>query len=168
MSLNVDLSPDTLRRACSGFPSGVAALCSTVNGKPEGIVASSFTVGVSLDPPLVMFAVKKTSRTWPVLRRAQRIGVSILASGHEDVCLQIASKSADRFTGLGLQATEAGALLLEDAALWLECSVEQEMPAGDHDVVLLRVHATSTQDDSPDPLVFHRSTFHRLNQPSLV
>lgn len=168
MSLNVDLSPDTLRRAFSGFPSGVAALCSTVDGKPEGIVASSFTVGVSLDPPLVMFAVQKKSRTWPVLRDSQRIGVSILASGHEDVCLQIASKSADRFAGLDLHTTDSGAILLQNAALWLECSVEQEMPAGDHDVVLLRVHGTSTQEDSPGPLVFHASAFHHLKQPALV
>lgn len=168
MSLNVDLSPDTLRRAFSGFPSGVAALCSTVGGKPEGIVASSFTVGVSLDPPLVMFAVKKTSRTWPVLRNTQRIGVSILASGHEDVCLQIASKSADRFADLSIHTTDTGAILLEDAALWLECSVEQEVPAGDHDVVLLRVHGTSNQEGAPDPIVFHASAFHHLKQPTLV
>lgn len=168
VSVNYDLTPDSLRSAFSGFPSGVAALCSTVGGLPEGIVASSFTVGVSLDPPLVMFAVQRTSRTWPVLRNSHRIGVSILGSSHEEACLQIASKSADRFAGLDLHTTEAGAVLLNDAALWLECSVEQEMPAGDHEVVLLRVHGASAHEYGEEPLVFHRSAFHRLNAPSLV
>ncbi|WP_026821034.1 flavin reductase family protein [Arthrobacter castelli] len=166
--MNYDLNPESLRRAFSGFPSGVAALCSTVGGQPEGIVASSFTVGVSLDPPLVMFAIQRTSKTWPVLRTSARIGVSILGTGHEDACLQIASKSADRFAGLDLHTTDGGSILLNDAALWLDCSVEREMPAGDHEVVLLRVHGASANEYGEDPLVYHRSAFHRLNAPSLV
>jgi flavin reductase (DIM6/NTAB) family NADH-FMN oxidoreductase RutF len=78
MSLTNDLQPAALRQAFGRFPSGIAALCAQIDGTPNGIVASSFTVGVSMEPPLVMFAVQNTSRTWPVLRGADRIGVSIL------------------------------------------------------------------------------------------
>lgn len=168
MSLNVELGPETLRRAFGKYPSGVAALCSTVGGSPAGMVASSFSVGVSLDPPLVMFAVQKSSRTWPSLRTSSRIGVSVLAAGHEDACLQIASKSADRFAGLNIHTAESGAVFLHDAVLWLECTVEREVPAGDHHVVLLRIHGISAQEHAGDPLVFHGSAFHRLSEPSLV
>jgi flavin reductase (DIM6/NTAB) family NADH-FMN oxidoreductase RutF len=168
MSLHDDLQPDTLRKAFGRFPSGIAALCAIVDGAPQGIVASSFTVGVSMDPPLVMFAVQNTSRTWPIVRTAGRIGVSVLGTGHDGVCRQIASKSGDRFAGLGLHSTDDGALFLEDAALWLDCSVEQEIPAGDHHVVLLRVHALTTHDDAHEPLVFHGSAFRRLEQPAFV
>ena len=45
MPLNDDLQPDTLRSAFGRFPSGVAALCALIDGAPQGIVASSFTVG---------------------------------------------------------------------------------------------------------------------------
>jgi flavin reductase (DIM6/NTAB) family NADH-FMN oxidoreductase RutF len=168
MSLHDDLQPDTLRKAFGRFPSGIAALCAMVDGAPQGIVASSFTVGVSMDPPLVMFAVQNTSRTWPIVRTAGRIGVSVLGAGHDGVCRQIASKSGDRFAGLELHSTDDGALFLEEAALWLDCSVEQEVPAGDHHVVLLRVHALTTHDDAHEPLVFQGSAFRRLEQPAFV
>lgn len=168
MSLHDDLQPDTLRKAFGRFPSGIAALCAIVDGAPQGIVASSFTVGVSMDPPLVMFAVQNTSRTWPVVRTAGRIGVSVLGTGHDGVCRQIASKTGDRFAGLELHSTDDGALFLEEAALWLDCSVENEVPAGDHHVVLLRVHALATHNDAHEPLVFHGSAFRRLEQPAFV
>ena len=168
MTLHTDLQPAALRRAFSRFPSGIAALCAVIDGAPQGIVASSFTVGVSMDPPLVMFAVQQTSRTWPVLRQAQRIGVSVLGSEHEGICKQIASKSGDRFAGLNLHTDASGSLFIDRAALWLECSVENEVPAGDHQVVLLRVHGHASHDDAHEPLVFHGSAFRRLGVPEFA
>jgi flavin reductase (DIM6/NTAB) family NADH-FMN oxidoreductase RutF len=168
MSLTNDLQPAALRQAFGRFPSGIAALCAQIDGAPNGIVASSFTVGVSMEPPLVMFAVQNTSRTWPVLRGADRIGVSILGTEHDGVCRQIASRTGDRFAGLELHTSDGGAVFLEQAALWLDCSVENEVPAGDHQVVLLRVHGFSTHDGAHEPLVFHGSEFRRLEQPAFV
>lgn len=167
-SISHDVGAQSLRQAFSRFPSGVAALCAIVNGQPQGIVASSFTVGVSLEPPLVMFAVQNSSRTWPIVKGAERIGVSILGEKHEGVCRQIASRDGDRFAGLNLASTDEGALFLEDAALWLDCSVESEFPAGDHHVVLLRVHGHETHGDANEPLVFHGSAFRTLKDNALV
>src|SRR5690625_3731500 len=80
--LSNDISPLSLRTAFSQFPSGVSALDDyTEDGTPQSIVASSFTVGVSLAPPLVSVEAQTTSSTWPVLREIQRIGISILAEG---------------------------------------------------------------------------------------
>ncbi|MCC3297842.1 flavin reductase family protein [Arthrobacter caoxuetaonis] len=168
MALETDLQPNALRQAFGRFPSGIAALCAEVDGAPQGIVASSFTVGVSMDPPLVMFAVQNTSRTWPVLRSAGRIGVSVLGSGHDGVCRQIASRDGDRFAGLDLHNAGSGALFLDEAALWLETSVENEVPAGDHAVVLLRVHGYSAHGDAYEPLVFHGSAFRNLAVPAFA
>ncbi|MEE1621067.1 flavin reductase family protein [Zafaria sp. Z1313] len=168
MSLSQDLSPNTLRNAFAQHPSGIAALCAIVDDQPQGIVASSFTVGVSLEPPLVLFSAQNSSRTWPKLRDSARIGVSILGEGHDGVCKQIASKSGDRFAGLRLDSTDEGALFLHDASLWLDCSIEQEIPAGDHTVVLLRVHGHATHDGANAPLVFHGSAFRRLHSETFV
>jgi flavin reductase (DIM6/NTAB) family NADH-FMN oxidoreductase RutF len=157
--------PDLLRTAFSHFPSGLAALAALVDGAPVGLVASSFTVGVSLEPPLVLFAVQNTSTTWPVLRRARRIGVSVMGESHDQACRQLASKTGDRFAGLDVATTEEDALFIHEAPMWLECVIEGEVPAGDHHVVLLRIMSLDTRPDI-NPLVFHRSNFRRLEMAS--
>lgn len=149
-----------LRRAFSAFPSGVVALCAVVDGKPQGMVASSF-VTVSIDPPLVAFCVQWTSTTWPQLEALPRIGVSVLGESHDVAARQIASKVGDRFADLATTTTEDGAIFLDGAGAWLDCSVEQTFPAGDHGIVLLRMHAL-TLHDGVEPLVFSGSAFRRL------
>ena len=76
------LGTRAVREAFGHFPSGVAAIAAVLDGKPQVIVASSFSVGVSLDPPLAAFFVQKSSSTWALLSRASRLGVSILSAEH--------------------------------------------------------------------------------------
>ena len=160
--LTDDISPLSLRSAFGQFPSGVAALASyDAHGNPQGMVASSFTVGVSLDPPLVSVAVQNTSATWPLLRQTRRIGVSILGEGQGLIARQMAAKGSDRFAGLHT-ATNDDAIFVEESALWLETSVYGEFPAGDHIVALLEVHNLADFTDIHEPLVFHKSQFRNI------
>lgn len=156
------LDPQLIRRCFGRFPSGVAAMVAQVDGKKQALIASSFTVGVSLDPTLVMFAVQKSSSTWPMLSRAERIGISILSDTQAKLCRQLASKDkSQRFAGVNTETAVNGAVRIRDAALWLDCSVYAIYPAGDHDVVLCEVH-TMHADEDLEPLVFQDSRFRQL------
>ena len=160
MSLTQALDSGRLRRVYGAFPSGVTAVAALVGGRPVGIAASSFT-SVSLDPPLVSVCVAHSSSTWPVLGTAARFGVSVLSVDQEQACLQLAARDGDRFAALSWRATQGGAVLLEGASAWLECSIDQQIRAGDHDIVVLRVHDLDAEHDVR-PLVFHASQFRRL------
>jgi flavin reductase (DIM6/NTAB) family NADH-FMN oxidoreductase RutF len=152
-----------LRRAFGLFPSGVAAVAAVVDDARHVLVVSSFQVGISADPPLVLFAVQHTSTTWPVLRRAERLGVSVLGEAHDVVARRLAAKGdGDRFRDVDTSRTPRGAVLVAGAPLHLETSIEGGVRAGDHDVVLLRVHAVASEPAVP-PLVFHGSSFRRLS-----
>lgn len=156
------ISPAELRRAFSGFPSGVAAIAAIVDGEPTVLLASSFTVGVSQDPPLVMCAVQHTSTTWPRLATAPLLGVSVLGDSHAPVARQLAAKdSAQRFAGVQTSVTPAGSILLEGAPVRLDCRIEHTYPAGDHDIVVLRVVGLDARFEH-SPLVWHRSAFASL------
>ena len=154
------LEPSTLRRAFGAFPCGVVAVAAQVDGVYAGLAASSFT-SVSLEPALVSFSVANTSSTWPVLRRAGHLGLSVLADHHGDVCTQLAGPADHRFDGLELHTTDEGAVLLDGAAATFDCTIHREVEAGDHTLVLLRLHAVKDLR-GVSPLVFHRSGFSRI------
>ncbi len=160
---NQDLDPRRLRDAFGIFPSGVVAVAAEVEGALVGLAASSFT-SVSVDPPLVSFSIRTESRTWPDLRRAARLGVTILADHHGPLARQLAGDPAHRFDDVPVLLGEGGALTLADGLAQFGTSVHREVEAGDHTIVLLRLHEVR-QDDTAMPLVFHRSTFDSLLAP---
>jgi len=157
LTTNQDLDPARLREAFGIFPTGVVAVAACVDGTPVGLAASSFT-SVSLDPPLVQFSIANTSKTWPDLRRAPQLGVTILADHHGAVCRQLAGPVETRFDGVAASVTEDGALTIDDGLAHFATSIYREVEAGDHTIVLLRLHAVE-QADTAQPLVFHRSGF---------
>lgn len=154
------LDPTNLRRVFGAFPSGVTAVAALIDDTPVGIAASSFTT-VSLDPPLVSVCVAHSSTTWPVLARARRFGVSVLSAEQGRACRQLSARGVDRFEALPWRATDDGAVLLEGASAWLDCSMHSSVRAGDHDIVVLDVHDLGADHDVT-PLVFHASQFRRL------
>ena len=115
-------------------------------------------MAVSLDPPLVSFSIANTSRTWPDLRRAGHLGVTVLAHHHDAVARQLAGPVERRFDGLPVTRTDQGAVTLDDGLALFDTSVHREVEAGDHTIVLLRLHAVENTDHTL-PLVFHRSQF---------
>lgn len=162
LTTNQDLDPTRLREAFGIFPSGVVAVAAEVDGALTGLAASSFT-SVSLDPPLVSFSIANSSKTWPDLRRAGQLGVTILADHHGPICRQLAGPVEHRFDDVPVTVTENGAATLDDGLARFACSLYREVEAGDHTIVLLELHAVEHADTSL-PLVFHRSAFGRLSE----
>ncbi|MFC0314448.1 flavin reductase family protein [Gordonia phosphorivorans] len=153
--------PGALKRAYSCFPSGVVGVCRrTGSGVDVGMAASSFAT-ISLDPPLVSVAVRQESATWPTLRDADELGVSVFAAHQGDLARQLAGHPDHRFDGVRPLALDSGALFIPGATAHLVCTVAGELPAGDHTVVLLQIQSLRS-DPTAEPLVFHASTFRAL------
>ncbi|MEV7965047.1 flavin reductase family protein [Sphaerisporangium sp. NPDC088356] len=150
------------RNVLGRFATGVVAITALdpVTGEPCGLVANSFT-SVSLDPPLVAFCVAHTSTSWPRLRSAGRLCVNVLAEHHEQVSRQLAARGDDKFAGLTWTSSPGGSPVLDGALAWIDCSVEAEHPAGDHVIVVARVHDLDTHTDR-GPLVFFRGGYGRF------
>lgn len=157
---NTELTPSSLREAFSHFPSGVIAVAAEIDGSRVGLAASTF-VPVSLDPPLVSFCVQNTSETWPKIKAVPVLGISVLGEAHDAAARTLAAKTGDRFAGLQTASSDAGAVFVAGTSVWLESVIEQEVPAGDHTIVILRIREI-TVHDAVSPIVFHRSGFRRL------
>lgn len=156
----IELTPASLREAFSHFPSGVIAIAAEADGVRVGIAASTF-VPVSLDPPLVSFCVQNTSETWPRMRVLPVLGISVMGEAQHAAVRALAAKTGDRFAGLQTVSSDSGAVFLEGTSVWVESVVEQELPAGDHTIVVMAVRAVTVHAEMA-PIVFHRSRFRRL------
>lgn len=146
-----------LRRAFSAFPTGVVALCARDAEGPTGMAMNSFS-SVSLDPPLVSVCVANSSATWARLKSAPALGISVLGSGHGELCRKLAARGVDRFAGVDWREGEDGSVLIAGAALWLECAIWQVVDGGDHQIVLLEVRKSEMFPETT-PLLFHQSQF---------
>jgi flavin reductase (DIM6/NTAB) family NADH-FMN oxidoreductase RutF len=124
------------------------------------MVVSTF-IPVSLDPPLVAFCAQKCSRTWPKLRTASRLGLTLLDESQYLTARQLSAGAGDRFAGLSLETDEQGAIFLADCSAVLECSIRSETEVGDHYLIVLEVNEFELRGEKA-PLVFHKSVFRSL------
>ena len=127
------------RDVMSTFPSGVVVLTAFgEDGQPRGLTASAFSA-VSLDPPLVLVCVDKTSNTLPAVQHSWGFTANILATGREDIARRMATKLTDKFDGLKWDRPEkeiGGPILRHDVAAYAVCALRDTIEAGDHWILI--------------------------------
>lgn len=126
-------APSELRSLLGRFPTGVAVVTVVTGGRALGVTIGSF-VRLSLEPPLVGFAVSRQAALHELLREARVCTVSLLAVGQEAVAEHFARgvPPIAMWEGVGVEATAGGAPRLAGALGWLECTVAGELAAGTH------------------------------------
>lgn len=153
------LSPGGFRDAVAQFPSGVTIVTVTGNNDKHGMTASSFA-SVSLDPPLVLISLDKSSRTRRMITEAGSFAVNILSAGQENVARMFARSGDKTFEELPHRLGPQGAPLLEGVVGWLECQTREVADGGDHDVFIARVLAAGAPGGAP--LVYQNRSYRRL------
>jgi 3-hydroxy-9,10-secoandrosta-1,3,5(10)-triene-9,17-dione monooxygenase reductase component len=88
------------RDALGSFATGVT-IVTTHDGRGNdiGLTANSFN-SVSLDPPMVLWSLAKSSGSLDVFNSAPEFAVHILASDQEALSNRFASKGHEKFAGL--------------------------------------------------------------------
>lgn len=149
------LSPTELRAAWAAIPTPITTVAAVVDGVPTGLIVGSY-VGLSLEPALVAVSIQKTSRSWPVLRTASHLGISVLTNDHAPLVRQLAGPADQRFAGVDW-IDDRGGVLLRDAAVHLTGQIIEELNTGDHVTAIVQVDRVAQQAPSAAPLVFHGS-----------
>ena len=149
-----------LRAAFSAFMTGVTVV-TTIDeaGQPKGFTANSFT-SVSLDPPLLLFCIAKTSRSLEAFRKAETFAVNILSEHQRDLSSRFAKPVDNRFEGVEWRAGAAGAPILDHVCGWFDCRVYREVEAGDHWIILGEV--VGFDYDAKEALGYSRSGYFTL------
>jgi 3-hydroxy-9,10-secoandrosta-1,3,5(10)-triene-9,17-dione monooxygenase reductase component len=142
-------------------------------GEPVGFACQSFAA-LSLEPPLVLFCPSRTSRTWPIIERAGSFCVNVLADSQRELSTVFGKSGAEKFANLNWSPAPSGAPRLGGVLAWIDCSVDDVHEAGDHYVVIGRVHSLGEHGDLGEqgdlgehgdggPLLFYRGAYAEIS-----
>ncbi len=158
------VDPREMRDVLGHFASGVTVVTAVTGGGPIGFTCQSFS-SLSLDPPLVVFAPGRSSRTWPALRDIGRFCVNVLAVGQDAVSQNFARSGTDKFAGVRWRPSPHGSPVLDDVVAWIDGELWAEYDGGDHTLAVARVLDLGA-DGGRRPLLFHRGSYGLLQEPS--
>jgi flavin reductase (DIM6/NTAB) family NADH-FMN oxidoreductase RutF len=151
---------DNLRGALGRFATGVTVITArSFDGTPVGFTANSFN-SVSLDPPLILWSLARSSARLGAYRAAEHYAVNILSADQSELARRFAGKMEDRYAGVAWSEGLGGAPVLDGALAVFECAHEAVYPAGDHELFIGRVSRCAIAEGAP--LTFFAGRFGRL------
>jgi flavin reductase (DIM6/NTAB) family NADH-FMN oxidoreductase RutF/pimeloyl-ACP methyl ester carboxylesterase len=152
----------TLRDALGCFATGVTIVTSLDDsGKPIGLTANSFT-SVSLDPPLLLVCLARTSNSLSTLEKRDNFAVNVLHIGQQPTSALFARKDDERFTLTPCENWETGVPIIKGSLSSFECRRHATFDGGDHLILVGRVLRVRFEPRR-DPLLFFRGRYRRLH-----
>jgi flavin reductase (DIM6/NTAB) family NADH-FMN oxidoreductase RutF len=146
-------------RACMGlFATGVTVVTYLAEEKPAGMTANAF-MSVSLDPPLVLVSVRKSSRFNQAVQRDVRYGINFLAETQRSLSMHFGGRPTD-----GLEPpfkSERGTPLLEGSLAQIVARTVDVHPAGDHNLYIGEVEYIRFGQQE-HPLVFYTGKYRQI------
>lgn len=156
-------SEDTFKQVLSRFCSGVTIVTFKSAEGIHGITVSAFS-SLSLEPPLILVCIAKSSTSHQMLLETKHFVVNILSSEQEDLCMRFANpqlSSEERFAGIALLRNGKGIPVFEGCLAHLECEKKNVFGGGDHSIFVGAVAETSFSANSA-PLLYYDRGFRKL------
>jgi flavin reductase ActVB len=148
------------RAALSNFASGVTVVTTIdASGKMHGITVSAFC-SVSLEPPMVLICIEKTTASHYAFEESEIFVVNILEESQADVSERFASPYLDKFDGVEFELGSLAAPMLKGALVNLECRLRHSLNGGDHSIFVGEVEDAIFAVGRP--LVYFSSDYRML------
>ena len=149
MSTTSSVDPELLRGVHRRFVTGVTVVTTAGgDGIPRGLAVNAFA-SISLEPPLIMVCVQKTSSTYEPLFASEYFAVNLVAADQLPVVQQFASKREDKFTDVAWHAGAHGSPILEGSCAYMEAQMQERFQASTHTVFLGKVVDAQFSDHPP-------------------
>ncbi|MCG7493084.1 flavin reductase family protein [Thalassobius sp. Cn5-15] len=136
-----------LRDAFGRFATGVTIVTAPSAAGKVAITANSFS-SVSLDPPMVLWALAENSNRYDDFKDAQHYAIHILRADQQELAWTVVRDGA-ALNGLDLTTNDHGVPLLPGCLARFECRQAARYPGGDHQIILgevLRAEIGATGD----------------------
>jgi 3,4-dihydroxy-2-butanone 4-phosphate synthase len=153
-----------MRDVMGHFATGVTVVTARgEGGSPVGTTANAIS-SVSLDPPLLLACLARSSETLAAVRAEGRFGVNILAAEQREHSDRFAKKGdAVGAHEVEFHQHDLGVPVLPGALATIACEVEAIYPAGDHEIVVGLAHHLEHREPGAKPLVFYRGAYSEIH-----
>jgi flavin reductase (DIM6/NTAB) family NADH-FMN oxidoreductase RutF len=156
-------SADALRHVMGRFVTGVTVVTALLEGTKHAMTATAVS-SVSLDPPLILVCVSRTSRFHEAVTSASTWCVSLLGADQEPIARHFANRGRDLLSQFDrvphLRSPVSGTPLIAAAVAWLECRTYGRYDGGDHTILVGEVVRASSDEPGPaTPLTYHQGTY---------
>jgi flavin reductase (DIM6/NTAB) family NADH-FMN oxidoreductase RutF len=154
---------DEFRRAMGRFATGVTVVTSVDSaGRPVGTTANAVT-SLSLNPPLLLVCFDQGSQTLAAVRSHGAFAVNVLEARQRHLSANFARRGrAAAWDEVRHRLGPTGSPRLHGVIAAMECTVEQFLPGGDHEIVVGRVREVETGDETAAPLLYWQGTYGLL------
>jgi flavin reductase (DIM6/NTAB) family NADH-FMN oxidoreductase RutF len=156
----VSVTPEAFRSTLRLFASGITIVASRARGARHGMTCTSFA-SVSLEPPLVLVCLERDSHTLGAVSASGVFAVSVLSAEQEVAARSFARPGHKPFDDFPMRDAPNGCPILEGALAWLACSVERNLEAGDHNVVVGLVEDCAFHPG--EPLLYFDRDYRKFN-----
>jgi len=158
------IDPKALRQTLGRFATGVVIVTTRdAQGAAVGLTINSFS-SVSLEPPLVLFSLAKSSFNHDNFLRAQSCGINILAQEQRDISNRFARAGADKWHGVMAHQGLHDTPLIADALVHMVCTPHAQCDGGDHTIFIVRIEEHGVRADNAQPLLFFGGNYRNLLQ----
>jgi flavin reductase (DIM6/NTAB) family NADH-FMN oxidoreductase RutF len=158
----MSIEPQVLRQALGRYTTGVTIItCLDADGLAVGLTVNSFAA-LSLEPPLVLWSLRRVSPSLPAFEQASHFAVNVLTRQQVELSRRFTGPAADRFQAGQWSAGLGGAPLLADSLAVFECALDSQQVAGDHQLFIGRVLRLAQQAEPP--LVFQSGHYRQLGE----
>jgi len=148
----------SLRNVLGCYATGVAVMTAKVSGKsPLAVTVNSFA-SLSLDPPLIQFALARTANVLAGFRQASHFAVNILSRRMESTSNMFARPSTASWDGVDYVDSPDGCPLIAGCIAQIECKKSCELEGGDHIILLGEVIRFHLREEV-EPLLFYRGRY---------
>ncbi len=160
------LDSSEFRRALGSFTTGVTVVTTYTNSfKDIGLTANSFN-SVSLDPPLVLWSLAKSSRSLDAFKSCEYFAIHILSDDQELLSNRFSQKGIDKFSGLDVERGPGNIPLLKGCAARFVCKATYQYEGGDH--IIFVGEASSFSYWEKPPLLFHGGQYGQIQKRELA
>jgi flavin reductase (DIM6/NTAB) family NADH-FMN oxidoreductase RutF len=136
------------RKALGSFGTGVTIVTTkAADARLVGVTANSFS-SVSLEPPIVLWSLQKTSPNLSAYDDCGRFVINVLSLAQIEHSKRFASPVPDKFNGVDYTLGIEGLPLLKGCAATFECLTIQRLDVGDHILFLGQVEAYQHLDQT--------------------